>query len=265
MGRSKKCLTQRGVHQAAAPEEPPPETRDMSKKARAMRRVRDLVPDLPESQIPFRASSIDEGFSRKRQSTALVSYSAQLLPLSFGTLSYGLVDCVLEPTADGQFGLKVKNIDQRCVVRRFYPDPPSSPAAHHLRINDVVVAVGNCDARAHRFDDVVRRITRAGRSRQRIALRVARPLVDDDFRLLPEGTPVPPAHIHTHAPTPKRLKLDDDREPAASLQLHSSADYLDDLHDLDDAARGPPARVPRIARPSLRRISRLAPRTLEGS
>lgn len=246
MPRSKKQVTQRGFNQ---PQEATPamltgqeiahmEEPKGTKKARAVKRVRQLIPDVDISSVPFRE---EELVKRSRKSSQYTSYSARLLPVSFGDVPYALLDCLIEPNAEGQFGMKVKNIDERCVVRRFYPDPFTSPAAQQLRSNDVVVAVGNLDARAHPFEDVVQRIAQTAQQRLPAAIRVARPLLDNQYQPLPPGAPIPLPHVAAFSPAP--ASVDEER-----------CDHRQEEISAEQSKSQTPVRVPHVVRPSLRRV-----------
>ena len=156
-------------------------------KERAIARVRELVPPTPVAGLPPRSEGSRErggaaepaakkaakDDERARlEAAGLVGIATSVLPAAFGSVAYDVVDVVAAAAADGGggFGFAVKNIGERAVVRGFR----SRASTSGLRCNDVVVAVGNLDARAGGFAAVVAKLVAAKESGS-VALRVARP------------------------------------------------------------------------------------------
>ena len=206
-------------------------------KERAIARVRELVPPTPVAGLPPRSEGSRErggaaepaakkaakDDERARlEAAGLVGIATSVLPAAFGSVAYDVVDVVAAAAADGGggFGFAVKNIGERAVVRGFR----SRASTSGLRCNDVVVAVGNLDARAGGFAAVVAKLVAAKESGS-VALRVARPRLPPALLFEPhyvEADPEPAAQntytIQTRpsAVTISALRGDDQRSPRAS-------------------------------------------------
>ena len=119
-----------------------------------------------------------------------------VLPLSFGEeTKYDPYDAYISKGEKG-LGIKLKNIDEKAVVRAFaeWRLPPSvgGGGGHSVveakiggsvvRINDVIMAVNNLDARTESFQTVIDKIKEA--EERLICIRFARPVVPPHSTIL---------------------------------------------------------------------------------
>ena len=151
-------------------------------KERALKRARELAAPTDAATVPRRSSGSREArpggrgdvggspMRRKRaarvadpdkeerarlEASGLVGIHKTVLPAAFGAFSYDVLDVVVAASQRPGVGLgfSLKNIDERAVVRGFH----SRASTSGLACNDVVLSVGNLDARAHGFHKVVAR------------------------------------------------------------------------------------------------------------
>ena len=175
------------------------------KKARALLRVKELVPAVLASAVPLRSEwRIGEVFADKfprkarprlkREKTTDLQRNAQVLPRSFGsTTAYDLVSVVVPVMYDDddepRLGFKLKDIDGRAVIRGFHSD-----ADTFCQVNDVIISVGAYDFYDYKFKDVVKRINIEKQRHKRVAFTLARPHYegsqqDDNLLLLQDEEP----------------------------------------------------------------------------
>ena len=173
-------------------------------KARALRKIQELVPIITQAPVEalVRRCPVDRTSAQRKKSlreleaTGFVGLAKSVLPTRFGDLVFDTVDAVVR--SDPAFGIYFKNIDERAVVRGF---SDSSAAADTLRCNDVLVAVGNVDARAVGFAKTVEKL-RACAPAGAAALRVARPRLRADLVFEPRAFAAAPAAAPAAAAAP---------------------------------------------------------------
>ena len=153
-------------------------------KERALKRARELAAPTDAATVPRRSAGSREAragalcgdiggspMRRKKgaarvadpdkeerarlEASGLVGIHKTVLPAAFGAFSYDVLDVVVAASQRPGVGLgfSLKNIDERAVVRGFH----SRASTSGLACNDVVLSVGNLDARAHGFHKVVAR------------------------------------------------------------------------------------------------------------
>ena len=113
-------------------------------------------------------------------------------------LAFDTVDVVVK--AEPAFGIYFKNVDERCVVRGFVDNVD---AVDKLRCNDVLIAVGDVEARAVGFKATLEELGNCS-SAGAATLRVARPRLPP--HLVYDATIISAAP----APAPAAARLDQD-------------------------------------------------------
>mmetsp|Transcript_29824 Transcript_29824/g.96216 ORF Transcript_29824/g.96216 Transcript_29824/m.96216 type:complete len:251 (+) Transcript_29824:131-883(+) len=177
-----------------------------SKKARALERIKELVPRVRPEDVPRKGgrsshrrraeSRTEEPRPRKRQKRQYDDET--FLPRSFGSTVYDLVSVVV-PVVVGEerrLGLKLKDIDGRAVIRG---GDALESSTSHCQVNDVVISAGAHDFYDYAFGDVVRRINLEKTRAPNVAFTLARPHYDRSLHRR-SGPQAPPRGKAPEAP-----------------------------------------------------------------
>ena len=191
----------------------PPASREKGYyKERALQRLGELIPKAVEP--PKEIKKYPVGPRREKvltlsdlEAKGLVGVKKPILPKSWlahdEDLVFDTVDVVVK--AEPTFGMYLKNVDERCVVRGFVEN---ADAVDKLKCNDVLIAVGNIDARAVGFRATLAKLEKCYETGA-AALRVARPRLRSD--LVFEARPfAAPAAAPAPAPAPAPAADDDE-------------------------------------------------------
>ena len=234
----------------------PPASREKGYyKERALQRLGELIPKAVEP--PKEIKKYPVGPRREKvltlsdlEAKGLVGVKKPILPKSWlahdEDLVFDTVDVVVK--AEPTFGMYLKNVDERCVVRGFVEN---ADAVDKLKCNDVLIAVGNIDARAVGFRATLAKLEKCYETGA-AALRVARPRLRSDLVFearkfaAPAAAPRPP-----RPPGPRRPwtgpRCSRGARPAAPPRLRSPRPAA------APSRRCPGPRRPRSCRPSTTR------------
>ena len=191
----------------------PPASREKGYyKERALARLGELIPKAVEP--PKEIKKYPVGPRREKiltlsdlEAKGLVGVKKPILPRSWlahdEDLVFDTVDVVVR--AAPTFGLYLKNVDERCVVRGFVEN---ADAVSKLKCNDVLIAVGNIDARAVGFRATLAKLEKCYDTGA-AALRVARPRLRSDL-VFEARTFAAPAAAPAPAPAPAPAAEDDE-------------------------------------------------------
>ena len=191
----------------------PPASREKGYyKERALARLGELIPKAVEP--PKEIKKYPVGPRREKiltlsdlEAKGLVGVKKPILPRSWlahdEDLVFDTVDVVVR--AAPTFGLYLKNVDERCVVRGFVEN---ADAVSKLKCNDVLIAVGNIDARAVGFRATLAKLEKCYETGA-AALRVARPRLRSDLVFEARKFAAPAA---APAPAPAPAPAADDDE-----------------------------------------------------
>ena len=191
----------------------PPASREKGYyKERALARLGELIPKAVEP--PKEIKKYPVGPRREKiltlsdlEAKGLVGVKKPILPRSWlahdEDLVFDTVDVVVR--AAPTFGLYLKNVDERCVVRGFVEN---ADAVSKLKCNDVLIAVGNIDARAVGFRATLAKLEKCYDTGA-AALRVARPRLRSDL-VFEARTFAAPAAAPAPAPAPAPAADDDE-------------------------------------------------------
>ena len=191
----------------------PPASREKGYyKERALQRLGELIPKAVEP--PKEIKKYPVGPRREKvltlsdlEAKGLVGVKKPILPKSWlahdEDLVFDTVDVVVK--AEPTFGMYLKNVDERCVVRGFVEN---ADAVDKLKCNDVLIAVGNIDARAVGFRATLAKLEKCYETGA-AALRVARPRLRSDLVFEARKFAAPAA---APAPAPAPAPAADDDE-----------------------------------------------------
>ena len=191
----------------------PPASREKGYyKERALQRLGELIPKAVEP--PKEIKKYPVGPRREKvltlsdlEAKGLVGVKKPILPKSWlahdEDLVFDTVDVVVK--AEPTFGMYLKNVDERCVVRGFVEN---ADAVDKLKCNDVLIAVGNIDARAVGFRATLAKLEKCYDTGA-AALRVARPRLRSDL-VFEARTFAAPAAAPAPAPAPAPAADDDE-------------------------------------------------------
>ena len=191
----------------------PPASREKGYyKERALQRLGELIPKAVEPSKEIKKYPV--GPRREKvltlsnlEANGLVGVKKPILPKSWlahdEDLVFDTVDVVVK--AEPTFGMYLKNVDERCVVRGFVEN---ADAVDKLKCNDVLIAVGNIDARAVGFRATLAKLEKCYETGA-AALRVARPRLRSDL-VFEARTFAAPAAAPAPAPAPAPAADDDE-------------------------------------------------------
>ena len=191
----------------------PPASREKGYyKERALQRLGELIPK--EVEPPKEIKKYPVGPRREKvltlsdlEAKGLVGVKKPILPKSWlahdEDLVFDTVDVVVK--AEPTFGMYLKNVDERCVVRGFVEN---ADAVDKLQCNDVLIAVGNIDARAVGFRATLAKLEKCYDTGA-AALRVARPRLRSDL-VFEARKFAAPAAAPAPAPAPAPAAEDDE-------------------------------------------------------
>ena len=203
----------------------PPASREKGYyKERALQRLGELIPKAVEP--PKEIKKYPVGPRREKvltlsdlEAKGLVGVKKPILPKSWlahdEDLVFDTVDVVVK--AEPTFGMYLKNVDERCVVRGFVEN---ADAVDKLKCNDVLIAVGNIDARAVGFRATLAKLEKCYETGA-AALRVARPRLRSDL-VFEARKFAAPAAAPAPAPAPAPA-ADDDERPGPARAARAGA------------------------------------------